>query len=84
MVLAVNMREKKRDVEKFAATSNAPFPMLLDTEGGITSSFGVRGAPSHIMIDGRGRIVGAAVGAIDWERVESANLIRHLLENKEP
>ncbi len=84
-MLAVNMSESIRAVQKFAAKAKAPFPMLLDADGAVTYMYGVRGAPSHIMIDGRGKIVGAAVGAIQWERVQSARLIRYLLdENEKP
>lgn len=82
-MLAVNMRESASTVKKFAKAEKAPFPMLLDVDGDITYNYGVRGAPAHIMIDGRGNIAGAAMGAIDWDRVDGAKLIRHLLENND-
>jgi len=57
-----------------------PFPVLLDTDGKVATSYGIRAHPAHFLIDGEGELVGAAMGARNWASDENRNLIRFLID----
>lgn len=79
MILAIDLREKKDKIRKFIAKEKLPFPVLLDREGDISNHYGVRGVPTHFIIDGRGMVVGMAVGARFWDNAESRDLFQRLI-----
>ena len=67
-ILAVNMMEDTIRVERFAADYGMSFPILLDSRGGISSSYFVRGIPTTILLDDQGVIRTVHVGMLT-ERV---------------
>ena len=82
VVLAVDMNEKRETVKKYVEKEKMPFPVILDTDGKVAKSYGVRGVPAHFIIDRKGKLIGKAMGAKDWTSVESRNLIRFLVAEK--
>ena len=80
IVLAIDIKEKKEIVKKYVKKEKLPFPVLLDTDGKVTTTYGVRAHPDHFLINGRGVLVGRALGAKDWASTESRDLIRFLVE----
>jgi peroxiredoxin len=84
VVLAIDVREKKKTVKKFVKKAKLPFPVLLDKEGKVSNKYGVRAHPAHFIIDGQGILIGKTLGGRDWASTEVRNLIRFLVEkNKE-
>lgn len=83
VILAVDIREKKGVVKKFVEKQKVSFPVLLDKDGSVATSYGIRAHPTHFLINGEGEVIGVAQGGRDWASVESRNLIRFLLaQNK--
>lgn len=80
VILAVDIREKRDIVKKFAEKQKMSFPVLLDKDGKVAASYGIRAHPTHFLINGAGEMIGVAKGGRDWANAESRNFIRHLLE----
>lgn len=68
VVLAVDIREKKKIVKKFAKRHKMSFPVLLDKDGKVATSYGIRAHPTHFLINGAGEMIGVAKGGRDWAR----------------
>ncbi|HDZ49746.1 MAG TPA: TlpA family protein disulfide reductase [Candidatus Aerophobetes bacterium] len=84
VILAVDLREEKEEVNSFMKDYGLTFPVLLDSRGEVGSMFGVRAIPTTYLIDSEGRIVGKALGARDWANEDAFDLIEHLLSETKP
>jgi cytochrome c biogenesis protein CcmG, thiol:disulfide interchange protein DsbE len=78
-VLAVDYAEGAPRVREFAARQALRFPLLLDRDGSVTKSWGVRTLPATYVIDAGGQLRHVAVGAMDWESPEVLAAIERLL-----
>ncbi len=83
VILAVDLREGKEEVESFMKENGLTFPVLLDSRGQVGSIYGVRAIPTTYFIDSGGIIVGRAIGARDWASGDAFDLIEHLLTKTE-
>lgn len=79
VILAVDLDESPKLVAKFTQDFRLTFPALLDTGSRVASRYEVRGLPTTILIDRRGRVVGTAIGPRDWASAGGPALIRSLL-----
>lgn len=80
VILAVDIAEKKEVVRNYLSKAKLPFPILLDKDGKVAARYGIRAHPAHFLLDGEGKIVGAAMGARNWASDETRNLIRIMVE----
>lgn len=80
VILAIDIGEKREVVDKYKKKANLPFPILLDFDGKIARSYGIRAHPAHFLIDGQGNLIGSAMGARNWASNESRNLIRIMVD----
>ena len=80
VVLAVDVKEKREVVKRYAENEKLPFPVLLDSNGKVSYDYGIRAHPAHFLIDGHGKLIGSALGAREWSSVESRNLIHFLVD----
>jgi cytochrome c-type biogenesis protein len=81
-ILAVNVRENKRDAAAFMDEMNLSFPAALDVRGSIAASYGIEAFPTTYLIDRNGGIVTRLVGAIDWDAPELTGLFEALTKEK--
>jgi len=79
-ILAVDIEESPKLVAKFMREFRLTFPALLDSDSRVSSRYAVRGLPTTVLIDRRGRIAGRAIGPREWTSPEGRALIRSLLE----
>lgn len=82
-MVGVNLQEDSEAVRAFGKEFSIPFPLLLDPEDRVQKLFGVRGHPSSVLLDRRGRIVGRILGERDWHGEAARQLVRSLLESGE-
>ncbi|MDR0597664.1 MAG: redoxin domain-containing protein [Treponema sp.] len=77
-ILAVNVRENRRDVAAFMEEMSLSFPAALDLRGDIASDYGIEAFPTTYLIDRNGGIVARLVGAIHWDVPELEGLFEAL------
>jgi thiol-disulfide isomerase/thioredoxin len=80
-VLAVNSMERQPDVLAFMNENNFTFPVLLDGDGKVNSSYGIQAIPTTFLINKEGRIVLRLVGSIDWDTPEFHAALEQLLDS---
>ena len=69
-----------KTVKEFIDKHHYTFPVLLDPKGKTLDLFQIKGIPTTLLIDKRGRIVGKAIGPRDWKSPEVFSLINLLIE----
>lgn len=83
VVMAVDIREKKKKVRAFMNKNRIDFPVYLDPSGKISSMYSVGGIPTTYIIDPDGNVVGRAIGPRDWGSKESIEFMRSLMRPKD-
>jgi thiol-disulfide isomerase/thioredoxin len=63
-VVAVNLGDKLDSVAAYAQEIGLTMPVVIDTEGRISSALGVTSVPSTLMINSHGKVIATHVGEI--------------------
>ena len=79
LAISVDYEEKKK-VKEFIDKHHYTFPVLIDSKGFTLDFYGVKGIPTTILIDKKGRMVGRAIGPKDWKHPEIVNILNQLIE----
>jgi len=72
-------RGKRMKIVKFVDKLNLSFPIALDPDGQVRTTYEVTGLPFSYMIARDGRISGRIVGAREWDTSPATDLIELLL-----
>lgn len=80
MVLGVNMKETPDLIKTYIARHRLTFPHLLDSDARVASMFAVPGAPTTLLIDRAGQVLGGGVGYRDWASPAVHRLVESLLK----
>jgi peroxiredoxin len=81
-VLAVEIRESAKDVRTFMQEFMISFPALLDADGSVASTYGIRPVPATYLISPDGKIVWRAFGAREWDSNDAFKYFCHVLTRK--
>jgi len=65
-LLLVNLGEHPDVVRRTAQARRYTAPVLLDSDGRVSSAYLVTATPTVYLVDRRGRIVARAIGSRDW------------------
>ena len=79
VILAVDLKESKKQVADFMRNLALTFPALLDTDGRVSRSYGTIGLPNTYLIDRKGRLIGRKPGSRDWATAGTVAFFRKLL-----
>jgi peroxiredoxin len=79
-VLAVSLRETESRVRQYVKREKLTFPILLDRDGQVGRSFGIRSIPTTIIIDREGAMIGKTVGSRKWDGPAAKALFEHLID----
>jgi cytochrome c biogenesis protein CcmG, thiol:disulfide interchange protein DsbE len=83
-IVGVNAREEREAVRRYAAELGLAFPLVLDPDGTIGTTYGVVGLPTTFVVARDGRAVALAVGPRDWGGDTARALIQALLGEPVP
>ncbi|HEU4340610.1 MAG TPA: TlpA disulfide reductase family protein [Candidatus Binatia bacterium] len=81
-VIGINAREGTVAVRGYAKELGLTFPLVLDPEGKIGTTYGVIGLPTTFLIGRDGRAVALGVGPREWASAEARVLMEILLNEQ--
>lgn len=70
VVLGVNIRESRQEVQAFVQEFGITYPILLDPTGKLLNSYRVRGLPTSLLVDREGVIRARHLGVLNAHRLE--------------
>jgi peroxiredoxin len=82
-MVAVDIMEEQPAVGAFIRKGNFAFPAAIDSDGKVSSAYGIQAVPATFVLDRDGAIILSAVGGRDWNTPEVAAAFETLLENGE-
>jgi len=65
VILTINVGDRAADVKEYIDSHQIHYPILLDTRGRVSASYGLIGVPTTFFIDGAGILQAYHVGAFD-------------------
>lgn len=78
-VVAINIREGKKDVRKFLDELGLTFTVLLDKDGKVSEKYGAWAIPLSYFISRNGEFVGKVAGSREWNSPEAKAFFKWLL-----
>ena len=81
-VVAINIKENKKEVRKFFDELGLTFISLLDKDGKVSEEYGAWAIPLSYFINRRGEFVGKVEGDRKWDSQEARAFFRELLREK--
>ena len=78
-ILAVNCGERQSEVLTFMNENKLSFPVVLDSDGKVSITYGVQALPTSYLIDREGMIKSLVVGSINWDTPEIRAVLEMLL-----
>ena len=77
--MLVNLHEDRAKVARAVADRGYQAPVVLDVDGNISESYGIRATPTTFVIGRDGAIVGRAIGPRAWTGSDARALFLALL-----
>jgi thiol-disulfide isomerase/thioredoxin len=81
-IIAVNLQEGEARIRAFLQKVPVEFPIVRDTDGGVTRAWKARIFPSSYVVDAQGKIRYVLAGATDWTAPATVKTIESLLPAK--
>jgi len=81
-VVAIDLKESKEVVEKFAQKYGLHFEILLDQDGELGQAFNVRSIPTSYILGRNGELLGKALGARDWDDSDFISLFQGMISQE--
>ena len=82
IVISVSTDRSLKKVKNYLKKIPADFIVLSDSNGNVSSSFGVQGLPTSFLINSDGVIENKFVGFREWSSSGSRKLLDKLIDNK--
>jgi len=81
-IVTVNVGESRARIENFLSRVTIDLPLLLDSDSQAAKAWKIYVYPSTYLVDHRGQIRYAYLGALEWDSAENIKLIRNLLRQR--
>jgi thiol-disulfide isomerase/thioredoxin len=81
-VVAMNFMEGPKPIDIFLKENDFTFTILMDRDGKISESYGVRALPITFLIGRRGNILARSIGYKDWYKKDTREFISLLLKDE--
>ena len=81
-VVAINIKENKKEVRKFFDELGLTFTALLDKDGKVSEEYGAWSIPLSYFINRKREFVGKVIGSREWHSEEARAFFHALLAEK--
>ncbi len=81
-VVAMNFMEGPKPIDLFLKENDFTFTILMDRDGKIAGSYGVRALPMSFLIGRRGNVLARSIGYKDWYKKDTREFISLLLKDE--
>ncbi|UCF97915.1 MAG: TlpA family protein disulfide reductase [Spirochaetaceae bacterium] len=78
-IVAVNLQEDRKSVQRFVDEYDLSFPVLLDTTGRIGATYGARSIPTTYIVDRDGFVIAGTIGTREWDTEDYVRFFEKLL-----
>ncbi len=78
-IVAVNLQEDRKSVQRFVNEYGLSFPVLLDTTGRVGATYGARSIPTTYIVDREGFVIAGTIGTREWDTEEYIRFFEKLL-----
>ena len=78
-IVAVNLQEDRKSVQRFVDEYGLSFPVLLDTAGRIGAAYGARSIPTTYVVDRDGFVIAGTIGTREWDTEDYIRFFEKLL-----
>ena len=78
-IVAVNLQEDRKSVQRFVDELGLSFPVLLDTTGRIGATYGARSIPMTYLVDRDGNVIAGTIGTREWNTQDYIHFFEKLL-----
>jgi peroxiredoxin len=82
VILAVNIKDKRKDALAFVKEFKLTYPVVFDPEGQVGLPYGAWGLPTTYLIGRKGEGLARMWGPADWYSPGARELIKALLDEK--
>jgi peroxiredoxin len=82
VILAVDLQEDAKTVQKFVGELKLTFPVVLDSDGRVGATYGARSIPTTYIIGREGSALGGTIGGHEWDSPQMVAFFTRLLESK--
>lgn len=82
VMLGVNVQETRNAAREFARGHDLTFPIVLDPDGRLATSYRVTGIPETVIIDPNGRTLGKSIGYRLWDKPAARKFFDKVLQTK--
>ena len=79
-ILAVNLQEDDKTVQKFVDEYELTFPVLLDRSGRVGSTYGARSIPTTYIVSREGYVIAGTIGTREWDTEQYVRFFERLLQ----
>ena len=79
-IVAVNVKDQRRDALAFVKELKLSYPVLMDPEGEVGLLYGAFGLPVTYLIDRKGVVLARLWGPADWNSPAARTLFNALVE----
>jgi len=83
VLLTVTADRQREGIKHFMSNLDVRLPVLFDEDQEVSHAYMVRALPTTVIIDGKGTVVGRAVGPRECDAPEAVRLMQQLAEGRE-
>ena len=78
-IVAINLQEDRKSVQRFVDEYNLSFTILLDTTGRVGATYGARSIPTTYVVDRDGLVIAGTIGTREWDSKDYVRFFEKLL-----
>ena len=81
-VVGISIDHHTGEVEKFVKQYSITFPVLLDTNENVASSYGITGVPETFILDSHYKLIKHVIGPLDWSSPDVISYLSTLIQEE--